>query len=410
MKKRARNYIGAGFFFFIIGLTVFPVSCSNPSDHSETFNTVPEIDNRLFINLDSIVIAKKAKELDKLFTRLQRRTGFNGTVLYSEKERVILKKAYGFRDVRHRRDSLRVDDAFQLASVSKMFSAMAIMILKNDGELDYDKDIRAYLPDFPYEGVTCRLLMNHRSGLPRYMSLALDKWPNKRVPLNNDDMLDLFVKYHPDRYFKPNSGFHYCNTNYALLANIVEVISGQHFEDFMKERIFDPLGMNDSFVYNMRGDTVVPLYINKGVPGFYHRGWRWREMENDYLNGVMGDKNIYTSVEDFYKFDEALDNFTLVPDSILREAFKPGSKKYWKRKNNYGFGWRIKDGMDSTVFHFGWWKGFRSFYIRDMKHQKTLIVLTNKDQGPGSANFWNIIKSDTLMLGNCEPLKQTVLK
>ncbi|HDO28018.1 MAG TPA: class A beta-lactamase-related serine hydrolase, partial [Bacteroidetes bacterium] len=183
-----------------------------------------------------------------------------------------------------------------------------------------------------------------------------------------------------------------------------------NFEDFMKERIFDPLGMNDSFVYNMRGDTIVPLYIKKGVPGFYHRGWRWREMENDYLNGVMGDKNIYTSVEDFYKFDEALDHFTLVPDSVLREAFEPGSKKYWKRKNNYGFGWRIKDGMDSTVFHFGWWKGFRSFYIRDMKHQKTLIVLTNKDKGPGSANFWNIIKSDTLMLGYCEPLKQTLLK
>jgi len=393
---------------FIVFLSAIFLSfprCSNPSDSSNTIGSVPKVDKKLFIDPDSIIIARKAKELDKLFSHLQKRTGFNGTVLYAEKGRVVFKKAYGFRDVRHRRDSLQLSDAFQLASVSKMFSAMAIMILKNDGKMDYDKDIRAYLPDFPYEGITCRLLMTHRSGLPRYMSLALDKWPDKRVPMNNDDMMGLFVKYHPDRYFKPNTGFHYCNTNFALLANIVEAVSGQHFEDFMEERIFKPLGMKNTFVYNMRGVQKVPLYIDKGVPGFYHRGWRWREMEDDYLNGVMGDKNVYTSAEDLYKFDRSLDNFTLLPDSVIEEAFKPGSKKYWKRKNNYGFGWRIKDGMDSTVFHFGWWKGFRTFYIRDMKHQKTLIVLSNKDKGPGSANFWNIIKADTLQLGRAETLR-----
>ncbi|NOX85925.1 MAG: beta-lactamase family protein [Chlorobi bacterium] len=406
MKIRVRNHIGAGFFLLILFVSVFYTGCSDSDKNKRRAVTVPTIDTRFYIDLDSIEIAKKAKELDKLFIHLQKRTGFNGTVLYAEKGRVIFQKAYGFRNVRRHRDSLRIDDAFQLASVSKMFSAMAIMILKNDGRLNYDEDIRTYLPDFPYEGVTCRLLMNHRSGLPRYMSLAYDKWPDKKVPMDNDDMMDLFVKYHPDRYFKPNTGFHYCNTNYALLANIVEAVSGRRFEDFMKDRIFDPLGMDHSFVYNMRGDTIVPLYIGKGVPGYYRRGWRWREMENDYLNGVMGDKNIYTSVTDLYKYDRALDELTLLPDSILREAFKPGSKKYWKRKNNYGFGWRLKDDMDSTAFHFGWWKGFRTFYIRDMKHRKTLIVLSNKDKGPGSANFWNIIKSDTLMLGPCESLKR----
>ena len=150
----------------------------------------------------------------------------------------------------------------------------------------------------------------------------------------------------------------------------------------------------------MREDSAVPLFIDKGTRGFYQRGWRFREMENDYLNGVMGDKNIYSSVEDIYKFDQSLDKFSILPDSVIREAFKPGSKKYWKRKNNYGYGWRIKDGMDSTVYHFGWWKGFRTFYIRDMKYKKTLIVLTNKDKGPGSDNFWNIIKADTLPLGH----------
>ncbi len=392
-------------YILIYGLTI---SCSSPQQ-KKRYRKAQAIDVDtlaiIAINSDSAVIKKKAAALDKKFKRLQRLTGFNGTVLYAEKGRVIFKKAYGYRNVRHRRDALKTSDQFQLASVSKMFSAFAIMLLKNDGKLNYDVDIRTYLPNFPYKGITVRLLMNHRSGLPRYMSLAQDNWKNKRKPFNNDSMMDLLVKYHPDRYFAPNTGFHYCNTNYALLANIVEVVSGMHFEDFIRKRIFKPLHMDSSFVYNMRGDSIVPLYVNKGVPGWYQRGWRWRQMTNDYLNGVMGDKNIYTSVEDLYKFDMALDNFTLLPDSILREAFTPGSPKYWRRKDNYGFGWRIRGGMDSCVYHFGWWKGFRTFYIRDMKHQKTLIVLTNKDRGPGSVNFWNIIKADTLPLGIAKPIK-----
>jgi len=376
-----------------------------PDNH--VLANLPEISNTLFTNLDSAVIAKKALQLDKKFRRLQRLTGFNGTVLYAEKGRVIFKKAYGFANVRRKRDSLTTHSAFQLASVSKMFSAMSIMILKTRGKVDYDEDIRTYLPAFPYEGVTCRMLMTHRSGLPRYMSLALDHWKNKRIPMDNNDMMDLFVEYKPDVYFKPDHGFHYCNTNYALLANVVEAVTGMHFDEFVKKNIFEPLKMEDSFVYNMRDDSSVPLYVEKGVPGYYHRGWRWRRMENDYLNGVMGDKNVYTSVEDFFKYDKALDDFTLVPDSVLREAFKKGSPKYWRRKDNYGFGWRLKTSMDSVAYHFGWWKGFRTFYIRDMRHQKTLFVLTNKDRGPSSANFWNIIKADTLPLGRaCDIMKK----
>jgi CubicO group peptidase (beta-lactamase class C family) len=398
MKKSLLKYIYYIFTFFIVPLLVF-TSCGGDKKEKEVKRLIPNVDVSFIRNNDSLIIAKKAAELDKKFTRLKRLTGFNGTVLYAEKGRVIFKKAYGFKNVRYKRDSLSTNDAFQLASVSKMFSSMAIMILKNDGKLSYDDDIREFIPQFPYENVTPRLLMTHRAGLPRYMSLSHENWKNKKEPMDNDDIMKLFVKYHPDKYFAPDNGFHYCNSNYAILANVVEAVSGKHFEDFVKERIFEPLGMDNSFVYNMRGDSVVSLFVEKGVPGFHKKGWRWREMTDDYLNGVMGDKNIYTSVEDLYKFDRALDNFTLVPDSIIAEAFMPGSPKYWKRKDNYGFGWRIKGSMDSTVYHFGWWKGFRTFYIREMKHQKTLIVLTNKDKGPGSQNFWNIIKSDTLPFG-----------
>lgn len=387
-------------FITVMALLQSCSACSREEEYTEVIREIPELNTGLFRDADSAIIAEKAIELDKKFSRLQKLTGFNGTVLYAEKGRLIFKKAFGYQNVRRGKEELKTTDAFQLASVSKMFTAMAIMILKNDGKLDYDEDIRTYLPDFPYEGVTARWLMVQRAGLPRYMSLAHDQWKNKKLPMDNADILNLFVEFQPDVYFKPNSGFHYCNTNYALLANIVESISGQHFDEFVKARIFDPLKMDDSFVYNMRSDTIVSLYVGEGVPGYYRKsGWRWREMTNDYLNGVMGDKNIYTSAEDLFKFDKSLDNFSLIPDSVLTEAFRPGSPKYWKRKTNYGFGWRIKQDMDSTVYHFGWWKGFRTFYIREMKHQKTLIVLTNKDKGPGSDHFWNIIKADTLPLG-----------
>lgn len=404
MRKARFKYL----FHLLISILftwAFMSSCSEEKKKDSETKKLPELNLSFIYNADSLIIAKKAAELDKKFIRLQKLTGFNGTVLYAEKGRIIFKKAYGFKNVRKKRDSLSTKDAFQLASVSKMFSAMAIMILKNDGQLDYNDDIRLYLPEFPYEGITPKLLMTHRAGLPRYMSLSHDKWTNRKKPFDNNQMLRLFIDFPPDKYFSPDNGFHYCNTNYALLANIVEEISGLNFEDFVEQRIFNPLGMDSSFVYNMRGDTIVSLYVEKGVPGYYKRGWRWREMTDDYLNGVMGDKNIYTSVEDLYKYDRALDDFTLLPKDIIEESFKPGSPKYWKRKDNYGFGWRIKKSMDSTVYHFGWWKGFRTFYIRDMQHQKTLIVLTNKDKGPGSSNFWNIIKADTLPLGRRSDLK-----
>ena len=391
--------------FFLILVLLLMVSCSHQKKSQQQGEIIDSAGFVVpFISRDSLIIARKAHELDKIFLRLRKLTGFNGVVLYAEKGRIIFTKAYGFRNVRRHRDPLQKEDAFQLASGSKMFSALAIMILKHRGKVDYDTDIRQYLPDFPYEGVTLRLLMNHRSGLPRYMSLAQKEWKNKRIPLGNNTMLALFEKYKPAIYFRPDHGFHYCNTNYALLANVVEAVTGEHFEDFIQKNIFKPLGMDSSFVYNMRKDSTVPLYVNRGVPGYYRRGWRWREMTNDYLNGVLGDKNIYCSVDDLYKFDHSWDLFTLLPDSVLREAFVPGSPRYWRRHDNYGFGWRIRGGMDSTVYHFGWWKGFRSFNIRDMKHHKTLIVLTNTDHGPGSANFWRIIKSDTLPLGNAVPL------
>jgi CubicO group peptidase (beta-lactamase class C family) len=334
----------------------------------------------------------KARELDARFHRLNKRGVFNGTVLYAENGSILYKGAFGYSDFR-KRDTMQVNDAFQLASVSKMFTAYAIMVLKEKGLLDYDDTLTRFIPEFPYPKVTLRQLLTHRSGLSRYMSLA-DKYWDVNTPIRNEDVIDLFVKYQPAPYFQPDKGFHYCNTNYALLASVVERITGQPFDVFVKEEIFDLLQMDNSFIYHIQDDSVIRYKIPMGISGYRVRGRRIRSVSDYYLNGVMGDKGVYSTVEDLYKFSRGLDTGFPIPLASLEEAFIPGSPKYYKRKDNYGFGWRLKEEADSTAYHFGWWKGFRTYFIRDMYNQRTLIALTNTHSGVSSGVLWDIIQND----------------
>jgi len=389
------NLLKYGIFTFIL-ILLFSCGAGEREERPPQLSTY--FPDSVFIDLDETLIEKRARQIDSIFSGMAKNHWFNGSVLYVEKGRKVFCKAYGIADTRSK-DPLTVHSAFQLASVSKMFTAMAIMILKEEGKLSYEDTIQQFIPEFPYPNISIRNLLTHRSGLSRYMSVAHEQWSDHQVPLTNEAVVELYAKYRPNPYFRPDNGFHYCNTNYALLASIVERISGLSFSEFVREKIFDPLGMDDSFVYNMDQDTLVPPYPDAAVQGHYYRSWRLIPQRNYYLNGVTGDKGIYTSAADLFKWDQALRYNKLVGDSTLREAFTPGSPKYWKRKDNYGFGWRIKESEDSTVFHFGWWRGFRTFYIKDLKQDKTIVVLTNKDKGPGSSTLWRIIRDHSYDLG-----------
>lgn len=357
-----------------------------------------QIPDKFLHNLDEDIIKAKADQLNETFENLQKRNGFNGAVMYAEKGRLVYQKAFGQANVSDN-SPLSIHTPFELASVSKMFTALAVMILKERNQLSFEDTITKFFPDFPYPGITIRNLLNHRSGLSRYMSLAHTKWPDKTKGMSNKDMLDLFIKHKPKTYYQPDQKFHYCNTNYALLACLVEEVSGMPFDRFVKMHIFRPLQMNDSFVYNMDEDSVVSFYLEEGATGYRFRGWRKYRVRNNYLNAVMGDKGVFSSVADMYKFDQALYDQLLVSKETLTEAFKKGSADDKKYGDDYGFGWRIKSDMDSCVYHYGWWKGFRSFFIRDIKNQKSIVVLSNFDKGPGSAHFWKIIKNNEHELG-----------
>ena len=379
-----------------VGLTVF--FCGRRCSHE-----VPVVNvDSLFIDMNKAMVAQRTQQADKVFTGMSR-NGLNGVVLYAEQGELVYEEAFGWRDLNKRhKDSIRIDDAFQLSSDSKMFTAEAVMLLKADGKLDYDDDIRKYIPEIPYAGVTIRHLLTHCSGLPRYDSMADEFWPDRKKPFSNEALIAMLAEKTPDPYGTPGGGFFYNNINYALLASVVERASGQHFEDFMRERIFEPCGMTHSYIYSMRDDTAVSLYMPVEVHG--HDVYRSGPVkaQNDYLNGVMGDKIMFSTVEDLYRYNQALDQALLLPDSLQREAFMPGSPD-WKNDENYGFGWRMSKEHPDAYFHFGWWKGYRSLIVRDVAHRRFLAILTNTTVQLPSDVIWDFVSDTAVMLPESTP-------
>ena len=359
----------------------------------------------LFIDLNKEIVAKRAMMADKMFTNMSR-AGLNGVVLYAEQGEVIYEKAFGWRDLNKRhKDSLRIDDAFQLSSDSKMFTAEAVMLLNAQGKLNYDDDVRKYIPELPYEGVTIRMLLTHRSGLPRYDSMADEHWPDRKKPFSNEALIKMLAEKNPQPYGAPDAAYFYNNINYALLASVVERASGEHFEDFMRENIFEPLGMTHSYIYSMRDDASVSLYMPVDAHGhdIYKKGPV--KAQNDYLNGVMGDKIMFSTVEDLWKFNQALDAHVLLPDSLQAEAFQPSSPE-WKNDENYGFGWRMSKEHPDMYFHYGWWKGYRSAIIRDTHKNRFLAVLGNTTYNIPPDLIWDFICDTTVQLPEAEALEQ----
>jgi CubicO group peptidase (beta-lactamase class C family) len=292
----------------------------------------------------------------------------------AEKGKILYAGAFGYSNLKTK-DTLNVNTPFQLASVSKMFTATAIMLLYDKGLLEYDEDVRKYIPEFPTCGITIRNLLNHRSGLQNYIYVADRYWDRSKV-ITNNDIPALFKNNNIKPAFPANHHFNYCNTNYALLALVVEKISGFTFTDFMKTFIFTPLKMNNSYIYCKADDN----FMKGSAVGFsyFYRGGMKAEVP-DYLDGVTGDKGMYSSVEDLYLFDQALYQCRLMKPSVVAEAFTASPDDNGKTKK-YGFGWRIRMGDDQKkeVYHYGWWRGFRTYFIREMTDKITVISLNNR--------------------------------
>jgi CubicO group peptidase (beta-lactamase class C family) len=351
-------------------------SCEMPVEETQLVINLPKAETLPDTALSPAQEAH-AQLIREYFAQLHEDKVFNGTVLVGEAGKVIYEDAFGLAN-RKTKEPLSSDHAFQLASISKPFTAYAALVLKDKGKLNLDDDVTKFIHDFPYEGITIKMLMSHRSGMCNYMYFADEVWPDRYVnPIHNDDVLALLAEYRPMHYYPPNTRYDYSNSGFMVLASIVEKISGKSFEQFMEDEVFGPIGMTNTSVYRKGGPA---LDMTQVALGYDSRG---RESEDTYLNGVVGDKGVYSTVVDMYKFDQAMYEGGPVSAETLAEAFSP-MNDVRKNKDNYGLGWRIKT-MDvdqrKVIYHTGWWKGFRTYFIRDIELEKTIIVLDNYKKG-----------------------------
>lgn len=314
--------------------------------------------------------------IDNYFENRYRANGFNGVVLFAKGGKIVYNKAFGFSNF-ETKDSLQVGDAFQLASVSKTITAVAILRMVEDSLIRLDQTVQDFMPNFPYENVTIQMLLSHRSGLPNYMYFVDHVWENRDSSINNDEMLAIMQRDTPKPYSLPDVRYFYCNTNYAILASIIEKVTHDTYENYLIKNIFDPLNMENAFVYNRNTQPNLPENVI-GYNGIY------RQKENHYFNGVVGDKGIYASTMDLFKLDRALYEAKFIDQNLLAQAFSPQSPDLTNRnRDNYGFGWRIQlpSEYGKVVYHGGWWKGFKTYFIRMIDKDQTIIVLTNVTRG-----------------------------
>jgi len=280
--------------------------------------------------------------------------------------KVLVRQSQGFADL-EAGSAAAPDTNYRLASVSKQFTAMSIMLLVQDGVLSLDQPVHDWLPSLPpaTRSVTLRQLLSHRSGVVDYEDFVADDAPQVR----DADVLTI-LEGQDRTLFAPGSSYQYSNSGFALLALVVERASQKDYPSFLKERIFEPLGMKATLARVDEG----PAVPNRAY-GYRLEGKDWVRRDQSSTSAVLGDGGIYSSVDDLARWDAALYDDRLLKDSLRKELFtRQGATD--DPDVDYGLGWRL---TGDTVWHSGESMGFRNVLIRDPKRHTTVILLTNRD-------------------------------
>ena len=307
----------------------------------------------------------KASEIDKLMRMLYQRGQFNGAILVAKQRKIIYRKAFGKANFQTGED-FTPETPSNIGSVTKQITAIAIMILAERKKLSYDDAVSKYIPEFSHSArfskVTLRHLLTHTSGIPDYGDLAIDD-----SGLDQEGLIAALLKKEAT-LAEPGLRYRYSNPGYALLAIVVERVSGKRFADFLEEEIFKPVGMTSTFVYDSPGRKPA-----RAALGYDQFG----EMDDGAPTAIPGDGGLYSTVDDLYKWDQALYTDKLIRQSALSEAFIPG--KVQQGTTVYGFGWNVaEEGGNKYLWHQGSQAGFRAFIERRLAERVTVIMLTNK--------------------------------
>ena len=334
----------------------------------------------------------RAADLGRFIRDAYEKGYFNGTWLLAEDGKVTGKGALGDADLTGRK--LNDDSMFELASVTKQFTASAVMILKEEGLLTLDEPIKTYFPGSPYDpAITIRHLLTHTSGLPDYMHWVGYKAMADGVIYPTDILENFLYESGEDALFAPGEKWEYCNTGYALLSLIVRKVSGKPFAEFLRDRIFLPAGMKRTAVVHQR--------VNKdAIPENYAFGMVWEDGAYMYpevtatrnyvipLDGIEGDGMVSSTVHDLFLWDRALRSGSILSFDAQKEMRTP------VRLNDgseypYGFGWRLdlerNDGL-KNIYHNGNWPGYNTHITRCIDQDITFIYLRNREAPDAAAN------------------------
>jgi CubicO group peptidase (beta-lactamase class C family) len=354
--------------YIIIFISIILVACniSSKQDPAKNQTILPNPGSLSNLEGERLKVA-----CEHWYNSVLKTKGFNGGIVVAKKGNIVFE-AYNGKSRLDRQDSMSDSTSLHIASVSKTFTAMATLKLWQDGLLNIDDQFSKYFPSFNYPGVTIRTLLNHRSGLPNYVHFMENMGWNKKIKITNEDVINFLIskKKSIKNVGKADKGFSYCNTNYALLALLIEKVSGKNYSDYLQETFFTPLQMKHTFVYNNNRDS------GKVTLSYDYRG---KLIPFNFLDVVYGDKNIYSTPRDLLIWDRALTEGNLFTQKILEEAYTPYSNEKPGIKN-YGLGWRMNNypSGKKMIFHNGWWHGNNAAFIRLIQDSATIIVLGNK--------------------------------
>lgn len=366
------------FFLLFLSFTLF--SCKKESSVEENIKTtLPNFGN---VDLDDVFKRKDQKlankdsvvaVLERYYKNIWEKGDLWGGFIVAKGDEILYENYRGFSQGNNQHP-INDSVALHVASISKSLTAMATLKLIEAGKIKLEDPLTKYFPKFPYPQVTVFTLLSQRSGLPKYEHFIEKIKPApvelSKKYLTNQDILKLLIDYKPELARTTNTGFIYCNTNYALLALIIEKVTAKSFPEAMQQMVFQPLKMKHSYIFQEK-DTLT------AAKSFYQKGPR--VYPYDRLDIIYGDKNVYTTPRDLLNFSKALYSKDFLRADLKEMIFEPYSNEK-PGINNYGLGFRMKifNDNEKLTYHNGWWHGTNSVFAHLLKSKVTIIAIGNK--------------------------------
>ena len=370
------NLSHIGFLAFFLFFSCSKKESTTTSNGYYSASNLPNFGN---VDVDNVFKGEKLKlenqqkivnSLNQYYENIWNSTDMSGGVLVAHGDNILLEKYKGFGRENNQMP-INKDTPLHLASISKPITAMAVLKLVEAKKISLEQKVKSIFPNFPYPDVTIQHLLTHRSGLPKYEHfLEENDIKPKNQYFTNQEIFDIVAKHKPELARQTDTGFMYNNFNYAILALIIEKITGKTYPEAMKEMVFAPLKMKNTFVFEEK-------HINSASQSFYQRSSKLYPL--DQYDLIYGDKNIYTTPRDLFNFSKALFSKDFLPKELMEKIFEPYSNEK-KGVNNYGLGFRLKifDEGKKLTYHNGWWHGSNTVFIHLRESKTTIIALSNK--------------------------------